>query len=102
MLKAVLGFQLWAQFSLDKVNQIQVQIDNSQIAWTQLNNQYNWLLKSGLLQFTNSEQGWLFDSYDLNVKCNQKKITDLSFNGYGTQESAAFDFSGLQLKHLLP
>lgn len=102
MLKAILGFQLWAEFSADKVNQIQMQIENSQIAWAQSNNQHNWQLKSGLLQLTNSSQGWLLDSYDLDFKYNQKKLTDLSLSGYGTQKSASFNFNGVSLKNLIP
>ena len=102
VLKAVLGFQLWAEFSLNKVNKIQMQIENSQIAWTQSNNQHNWQLNSGLLQLTNTAQGWLFDSYDLDLKYNQKTLMDLSASGYGTAKSGSFDFNGVQLKNLIP
>jgi uncharacterized protein (TIGR02099 family) len=102
ILDAVLDFQAWAEFSLTRLNQVQIALKNSQFAWSQSNNLHNWQLNSGLLQFSNSEQGWLFDSYDLDIEQNNKKLKGLSVSGHGSQEFASFYFNALNLKDLLP
>jgi len=99
---AVLGLQLWAQFSLTKLDQVQIALNDSKLAWTQSDKHYNWQFSHGLLQFSNSEQGWLFDSYDLDIKRNHEKVNGLVFSGSGTSSSASFRFTALNLKDLLP
>lgn len=99
---AVLGLQLWAQFSLTKLEQVQVALNGSKLAWTESDRRHNWLFSSGLLQFSNSEQGWLFDSYDLAIEKNHEKVKGLVLSGSGTSTSASFYFTALNLKDLLP
>ena len=102
VLDAVLGFQVWAEFSLTQWNQVQIALNNSKLVWSQSNKLYNWQLNSGLLQFSNSEQGWLFDSYDLDFEKNHEQVKGLALSGSGTSDSGAFDFTALNLKDLLP
>lgn len=99
---AVLGFQIWAEFSATKLLQAQVVLNDSQLAWSQSDKLHNWQLKSGLLQLTNSPKGWLLDSYDLDIEHNQKKLQDLTVSGHGTGEQASFAFNALYLRDLLP
>jgi uncharacterized protein (TIGR02099 family) len=102
ILDAVLGFQVWAEFSLAKLDQVQIALNDSKLAWSQSNKLYNWQLNSGLLQFSNSEQGWLFDSYYLDIEKNHEKLKGLALSGSGTSDKGAFDFTALNLKDLLP
>ena len=99
---AVLGFQIWAEFSSTKLLQAQVVLNDSKVAWSQADKLHNWQLNSGLLQLTNSKKGWLLDSYDLDIEHNQKKLQDLTVSGYGTGEEASFAFNALYLRDLLP
>jgi uncharacterized protein (TIGR02099 family) len=100
--EAVLGVQIWSEFSLTEIHQVQVVFNNSQLSWTHQGQREDWQLKSGLLQFTNHEQHWLFDSYNLAIEHNQKKVSDLNVAGHGDKYFAEFDFAGLYLKNLLP
>ena len=98
---AVLGFQIWAEFSLTELLQAQVILNDSQLAWSQSEKLHNWQLNSGLLQLTNSKKGWLLDSYDLDIEHNQEKLQDLTVSGYGSGEQASFAFNSLYLRDLL-
>ena len=99
---AVLGFQVWAEFTDTTLNQAQILLNNSQLSWSQAGKEYDWQLNSGLLQLTNNKKGWLFDSYDLDIEHNHQKLTGLAVSGNGTRDAASFTFSDLDGKDLLP
>ena len=99
---AVLGFQAWAEFSATKLLQAQLVINDSRLAWSQLDKLHNWQLNSGLLQLSNQQEQWLLDSYDLDIEHNQQKLQGLTVSGKGTPEQAALAFNALYLKDLLP
>ena len=100
--EAVLGVQIWSEFSLTDVHQVQVALNNSKLSWTHQGKREDWQLKSGLLQLTNHDQHWLFDSYHLDIEHNQEKVPDLKVGGRGDKQFAEFDFTGASLKNLLP
>ena len=100
--QAVLGAQIWSTFSLTEVKQVQVALNNSKISWTHQGKREDWQLNSGVLQLTNKNQHWMFDSYHLAIEHNQQKIPDLNIGGYGDKNVAEFDFSGAYLRNLLP
>jgi uncharacterized protein (TIGR02099 family) len=99
---AVLGFKAWAEFSSNTLQKLQLQLNNTELHWSQLDKDYQWKINSGLVQFSNSHDGWLLDSYDLDVESNQKKLKGLNVRGHGTAESAYFQFEGLNIKDLMP
>lgn len=99
---AVLGFEVWAEFTADKLQQVQVVLNDSKVAWTQSKKNFNWQLNSGLLQLSNSDQGWLLDSYDLDIEQNNKKLDGLKLSGHGTYKQAFLNFTALSLKDVLP
>ncbi|MEH6451803.1 MAG: YhdP family protein [Psychromonas sp.] len=101
-LNAKLGLQVWAEFSNKKIQNAQVLFNNSQLSWVQQQNNRSLKIHSGLLQLTNSDNGWLLDTYDLDVWRDNKKWQDLSVTGYGDRSSAYFSFSELDLKHIIP
>jgi uncharacterized protein (TIGR02099 family) len=102
IIDAVMGFQIWAEFSSTQLHQAQVVFNDSKISWTQGGRQHRWQINSGQLQLTNSEHGWLFDSYDLDVEHNQKKLHGLAISGHGSADKASLNFSDLYAKDLLP
>lgn len=100
--EAVLGVQIWSEFSLTEIHQVQVALNNSKLSWTHQGKREDWHLKSGLLQLTHHDQHWLFDSYNLAIEHNQNKVSDLKLGGHGDKYFAEFDFAGAYLKNLLP
>ncbi|MFQ3175141.1 MAG: hypothetical protein ACI93H_000123 [Psychromonas sp.] len=99
---AVLGFQAWAEFSSNTLQKLQLQLNNTQLNWSQLGKDYQWKINSGLVQFTNSNDQWLLDSYSLDVESNQKKLKGLNVRGHGTAESAYFELDQVNIKNLIP
>ncbi|MGB5445855.1 MAG: YhdP family protein [Psychromonas sp.] len=99
---AVLGFKAWAEFSSDTVHKLQLQLNNSRLNWTQLGETNRWQINSGLVQFTNSENGWLLDSYDLDIVVNQKKWQGFNISAYGSSKNADFKFDAINVNDLMP
>lgn len=102
MLEAVVGFEAWATFSSKRVESVQLKLNESAFSWTQVDKYHSWELNSGLLQLTNSDHGWLLDSYDLDINRNQRERKQLSLSGKGNKNSAQLDFDGLTVKDIIP
>ncbi|PKG39651.1 YhdP family protein [Psychromonas sp. Urea-02u-13] len=102
MLEAVVGFEAWAQFSTDKIDSVQVQLKESSFAWSQLKSYHSWALNSGLVQLTNGDNGWLLDSYDLDISRNQIQRNQLNISGQGDKKSILVDVDGLTIKDVIP
>lgn len=102
LVDAVLGFKAWAEFSSNTLQKLQLQLNNSKLSWSQLDQDHQWKINSGLVQFTNSNEQWLLDSYSLDLEYNQQKLKALNVRGHGTATSAAFELAGLNLKDLMP
>jgi len=100
--QAVIGAQIWSTFSFTEIKQVQVALNHSKISWTQQGKREDWQLNSGVLQLTNKNQHWLFDSYNLAIVHNQQEVSDFNIGGYGDKNVAEFDFSGAYLRNLLP
>jgi len=99
---AVLGFKAWAEFSSNSLQKLQLQLNNTQLYWSQFDQYYQWKINSGLLQFTNNNDQWLLDSYSLDVESNQKRLKGLNVRGHGTAASATFELDGVNIKELMP
>ncbi|ABM02964.1 membrane protein-like protein [Psychromonas ingrahamii 37] len=99
---AVLGFKAWAEFSSNRLQKLQLQLNNTQLHWSQLGQDYLWKINSGLVQFTNTNDAWLLDSYNLDIESNQKKMQGLNVQGHGTAASAYFALDGVNIKDLMP
>jgi len=102
MIEAVVGFEAWMMFSSDRIDSIQLQLKQSLFSWSQLNRYYSWSLNSGSLQATNSDNGWLLDSYDLDITRNKSDLDLLSITGQGNKKQLLIDFDGLTIKDVLP
>ena len=100
--KAKISGEVWVDFTASRVSNIQVKMDDIELAWRMQDKKYNWNLDSGSLQFSNSSNGWLLDSYNVNVQNNNEKIKGLSVSGVGTKNNASIDFSGLNLARAIP
>ena len=101
-LNARLGLQIWAEFSANKFQNIQLLFNNSELNWLQATIARSLKINSGLLQLTNSHQGWLLDSYNLDVWRDNKQWQDLNITGYGDQSSAYLNLSGINLQDIIP
>lgn len=99
---AVLGFEAWAEFSSNRLQKLQLQLNNTELSWSQSAQDYQWKINSGLVQFTNTNEGWLLDSYSLDIESNQKKLEGLNVRGHGTSDSAYFELDGVNIKDLIP
>ncbi|HEY5715026.1 MAG TPA: YhdP family protein [Psychromonas sp.] len=99
---AVLGFRAWAEFSSNTLQNLQLQLNNTRLNWLQLGQTHRWQINSGLLQFTNSENTWLLDSYDLDITRDQKKWQGFNISAYGTPSNAHFEFAGVNVSDLMP
>ncbi|GLS89812.1 DUF3971 domain-containing protein [Psychromonas marina] len=102
VIEAVVGFDAWAKFSGDTLDSVQVKFKHNQFSWSMLDENYNWGLNGGSLQLTNSDKGWLVDSYDLVMTHNYTAWEQLSLSGKGDNSSASVDFNNLTIKHVLP
>ncbi|MFT7053417.1 MAG: hypothetical protein ACJAU1_000973 [Psychromonas sp.] len=102
LVDAVLGFKAWAEFSANTLQKLQLQLNNTQLSWSQLDQDHQWKINSGLVQFTNSNEQWLLDSYSLDLEYNQQKLKGLNVSGQGTAASAYFELDGLNIKDLIP
>lgn len=102
MIDAVVGFEAWVSFSKDNVNSIQLQLNESLFSWSQLESFYSWRLSNGLVQLSNTEKGWLLDSYDLDIKRNDSQRQLLSVRGQGNKNNMLLDFDGLNVKNIIP
>lgn len=102
ILEAVVGFDVWASFSDNKVDSVQVEFTKNQFSWTQLGKNYNWGLNAGSLQVTNSKNGWLLDSYDLAITHNNVASDDYRITAQGDRSKALVDVEGLTVKDILP
>lgn len=100
--EATIGFEAWAKFSGNKIASVQVALKNNQFSWSLLNENYSWAVDGGYLQLTNSDSGWLLDSYDLAVTHNYTSWENLSLSGRGDEREGLVDFKGLSIKDLLP
>ena len=102
IVEAVAGFEAWVKFSSDKVNSIQLQLKDTLFSWSLANKHYNWAIKAGLLQLSNGQDGWLLDSYDLDITRNQSKWEQLKFTGHGDDSNLLVNFEGLSVKDIVP
>jgi len=102
LVDAVLGFKAWAEFSSNTLQKLQLQLSDSKLSWSQSEQDYQWKINSGLVQFTNTNDAWLLDSYDLDFEYNQKRLKDLNVRGQGKAASASFELDGVNLKELMP
>jgi uncharacterized protein (TIGR02099 family) len=102
LFEAVLGFQAWAEFSSNTLQKLQLQLNNTQLHWSQLDQDYQWKINSGLVQFTNNNDAWLLDSYNLDIESKQKRLKGLNIQGHGTAASAYFELDGVNIKELMP
>lgn len=102
MIKAVVGFEAWATFSSDKIENIQLQLKGSKFSWSHLDSYHSWELNQGLLQLTNNDNGWLLDSYNLDIKRNKNEWNQLKISGQGDENSMLVDFDGLSIKDIIP
>lgn len=102
MIDAVIGFEAWVSFSSDKVNRVQLQLNESLFSWSQLDSYHSWRLSNGLLQLSNNEQGWLLDSYDLDIKRNDRQWDHVNISGQGDNNHLLVDFDGLDFKNIIP
>ncbi|WP_022941428.1 YhdP family protein [Psychromonas hadalis] len=102
IIEAVIGFDAWVTFSINKINTIQLQLKESKFSWSQLNRTHSWGLNRGLLQLTNSDNGWLLDSYDLDISRNQRQQTQFQVSGKGDKSTMRLDLNGLAVKDVIP
>ncbi|MDA7746256.1 DUF3971 domain-containing protein, partial [Psychromonas sp.] len=100
---AVVSFKLWGEFDFNGPQNLQLQWDNSHIAWSMLDSTHDWKINDGILQFTYQNKYWLFDSYDLNIEHNYVPWTDVLVSGVGSErEYGEFNFKGVNLSSVLP
>ena len=102
MIEAVVGFEAWAKFSTARIDSVQLKLNKSLFSWSQLDRYHSWALNSGLLQLTHSDNGWLLDSYDLDISRNQTQWDELKIAGQGDRNNVSIDFDGLTIKDILP
>lgn len=102
ILEAMLGFEAWAKFSNNKIDSVQLQLKDTLFSWSQLDRYYSWGLNSGLLQLTNSDKGWLLDSYELDINHNQPDWEQLTISGQGDKSNLLVNIEGLRLKDITP
>lgn len=102
VVNAVVGFDAWAKFSGNQIDSVQVEFKNNQFSWSLLNRNYHWRLNGGYLQLTNSDRGWLIDSYDLAMIRNKKALEQFSLSGKGNKTSASVDIDNLTIDDVLP
>lgn len=100
---AMVNFEAWSQFDFNGPKNIQLQWGNSQIAWSMLNTSNNVQINDGFLQFTYHDKQWLFDSYDLNIRCNYIPCNNVQLSGEGKlDEAGVFDLTGINLNAVTP
>ena len=100
---AIVSFRLWSDFDVDGFKNMQLQWDNSEIAWTLLGESESWQINDGLFQFTYDNEQWLFDTYDLNITHNYTPLNDVSIAGHGdVGRFGQFDFDGINLNAITP
>ncbi|WP_028869757.1 YhdP family protein [Psychromonas arctica] len=101
--KAIVSFELWSDFDFNGPKSMQLQWGNSEIAWSMLNQSHDWQINDGLLQFTDQDKHWLFDSYDLNITHNYIPLNNANFSGAGIDnEFGEFDLSGVNVNSIVP
>ena len=99
---AKLDGQVWLSFTANRVSSILIKMENIELAWDLMNKAYRWDLQSGSLQFTNQKNGWLLDTYDLNILNNSNKIHNLAISGVGNKEQGTINLSGVNLSKVIP
>ncbi len=102
IIEATVGFDAWATFSNNRLDSVQVEFTHNQFSWSQLKQNYSWSLNGGALQLTNSDKGWLLDSYDLQVRENQDVKDNVQITAKGDQSQALINIKGLTIKDVLP
>ncbi|WP_354624400.1 YhdP family protein [Psychromonas sp. MME2] len=100
--KAMIGLQVWADFTLDKLQQIQIKFNNSDFAWSQAGKNHDWQVNSGVLQLTNGEHNWLLDTYNIDAYYDKHPLKDLAIAATGTMRHASVLFKGVNVNALLP
>ena len=101
--KAIVSFEVWSDFDFNGPKSMQLQWGNSEIAWSMLNQSHEWQINDGLLQFTDQDKHWLFDSYDLNITHNYIPLNDANFSGAGIDnEFGEFDLAGVNVNSIVP
>lgn len=100
---ATVSFEMWSQFDFNGPKNIQLQWDKSQIVWSMLGKYNNFQINDGFLQFTYQDKQWLFDSYDLSIRCNYIPCNDVELSGIGKLDQfAKFDLNGINLNSVMP
>ncbi|MCP4326795.1 MAG: TIGR02099 family protein, partial [Alteromonadales bacterium] len=102
MIEAVVGFESWVKFSSERIDSVQLQLKPNLFSWSQLNVYHSWGLNSGSLQLTNGDNGWLLDSYDLDISRDQGDWELLTITGQGSEDHLLIDFDSLSIKDILP
>lgn len=101
--KAIVSFKLWSDFDFNGPKNIQLEWGNSEIAWSILNESHEWQINDGLLQFSDQDKHWLFDSYDLNITHNYIPFSDIKLSGSGIDgEFGEFDLNGVNVNSIVP
>jgi uncharacterized protein (TIGR02099 family) len=102
ILDAIVGFKAWAKFSSNKIESLQLQLQKSYFSWSQLDRKHTWGFNSGLVQLSNGNNGWLLDSYDLDISRNKSQWRHFNVSGHGDQNNVIVDFDGLTIKDVVP
>ncbi|KPU83095.1 hypothetical protein JI57_02535 [Psychromonas sp. PRT-SC03] len=102
ILDARVGFQAWLSFSDKQIETFQMRLLPSQLSWEQFGLVQNWQVKDGYLQVTNSDKGWLFDSYAIKIQKNNDSQTTVRLSGTGNNNNLAVKFNGVTLAKALP
>jgi len=101
--KANASFKLWGEFDFNGPKNLQVELDDSNIAWEMSERSHDWALKKGTLQFSYQDYNWLFDSYDLHANYNYVPWPTIKLSGRGVGgQSGHFDLAGVNLNTLTP
>ncbi|PKF62258.1 TIGR02099 family protein [Psychromonas sp. psych-6C06] len=100
--KAVLGFDAWAKFTEHKIDSVQVIFKKTAFSWSQLKRNYHWGISSGELQLTNSNNGWLLDSYNLAMLRDNKPWHPLTLSGKGDDKHLKININGLTIQDISP
>ena len=100
---AVVSFRLWSDFDANGLKNMQLHWDNSEIAWTMLDESESWQINDGLFQFSYDDQHWLFDSYDLNITHNYTPLNDVNIAGHGDiGRFGQLDLKGININAITP
>ena len=99
---AKLDGQVWLDFTANRISNIQIKMDDIDLAWHFMNKSHHWKLQSGSLQLTNTMNGWLLDTYDLDILNNNKKIENLSISAVGDKTQGSVNFTGVNISKAIP